>query len=206
MVIRFIRNYIFLIIPLIYLVLLTPTSTFSKTDSITPEQALTYVGQIKTVCGKVASSIYASSSNGSPTFLNLNKPYPNHIFTVVIWGSNRYKFDMSPESYYKWKNICVTGKIGTYKGTPQIEVVEPSQITFAKIEITQTAVTNSEYYKRYSSDEIKVFKTIFFLLGYDVNYQTANWSNKANNAVETFQKNNHIKQDGKICTAPNLSS
>ena len=42
-----------------------------------------------TVCGIVASAHYAASSKGQPTFVNLDKPYPNQIFTVLIWGSDR---------------------------------------------------------------------------------------------------------------------
>ncbi|MDA2918721.1 DNA-binding protein [Desulfobacterota bacterium AH_259_B03_O07] len=100
----------------------------SYAQNITPEDASNYVGETKTICGKVASSKYAVKSRGSPTFLNLNKPYPNHIFTVVIWGSDRHKFKNSPELFYKGENICVTGLINIYRGKPQIIVDKPSQI------------------------------------------------------------------------------
>jgi len=55
--------------------------------------AQNHVGEKATVCGEVVSSHYASSSNGEPTFLNLDEAYPNGIFTVVIWGDNRAQFD-----------------------------------------------------------------------------------------------------------------
>ncbi|ADC89777.1 nucleic acid binding OB-fold tRNA/helicase-type [Thermocrinis albus DSM 14484] len=97
-------------------------------DYITPEQAGNYIGEVKTVCGVVASAKYASHSRGQPTFLNLDRPYPNHIFTVVIWGKDRHKFSHPPESYYKGKRICVEGLIDSYRGVPQIVVRDPSQI------------------------------------------------------------------------------
>lgn len=56
----------------------------SQDTVITPEQAANYIGKVKTVCGKVVSVHYAYSSRGRPTFLNLSKPYPKQIFTVVI--------------------------------------------------------------------------------------------------------------------------
>jgi hypothetical protein len=54
--------------------------------NISPADAIHFVGQVVTVCGHVASARYASDSKGQPTFLNLDKPYPNHVFTAVNWG------------------------------------------------------------------------------------------------------------------------
>jgi len=101
----------------------------AQENYITPEEAYKYIGETKTVCGTVASATYAVRSRGKPTFLNLNKPYPNHVFTIVIWGSDRGKFKNPPEVFFKGKEVCVTGLITTYRGKPQIEVSEPSQIT-----------------------------------------------------------------------------
>jgi hypothetical protein len=53
--------------------------------------------------------------------------YPNAIFTVVIWGSDRPKFG-DPEEEYLSKRICVTGKVSDYKGVPEIVAYGPSQI------------------------------------------------------------------------------
>lgn len=38
------------------------------------------------MCGVVASTKHVSTSKGRPTFLNLDKPYPDQPFTVVIWA------------------------------------------------------------------------------------------------------------------------
>ena len=86
------------------------------------------IGKNECVCGEVVSSNYASGSKNKPTFLNLGRPYPNHRFTVVIWGRNRDKFPPSPEHYYLNENICVTGKVDTYEGLYQIEARSPSQV------------------------------------------------------------------------------
>ena len=96
-------------------------------DSISPSQASKYVGQYAQVCGIVASARYAERDSGKPTFLNLDRAFPNHVFTAVIWGSNRTKFSYRPETL-KGKRICVDGKIEDYRGKPQIEVYQPSQI------------------------------------------------------------------------------
>ena len=95
---------------------------------INPKEAHQHLGENQTVCGIVASTHFVSSSKRQPTFLNLDQPYPNQIFTILIWGENRPKFKEAPEKYFKGKRICVTGIIKIYRGTPEIIVNDPSQI------------------------------------------------------------------------------
>lgn len=95
--------------------------------SISATEAKNHVGERAKVCGEVVSTHYAARSRGNPTFINLDKPYPDQIFTVLIWGSDRPKFG-DPEAMYGNKHICTTGKITDYKGVPEIVAYEPSQI------------------------------------------------------------------------------
>ena len=90
-------------------------------------EAKEHFGDTATVCGAVVSTRYADSTKGQPTFLNLDKPYPNHVFTIVIWGNDRSKFG-TPEKDYDRKRVCVTGKITAYAGLPEIVADEPKQI------------------------------------------------------------------------------
>ena len=90
-------------------------------------EAKEHFGEFATVCGEVVSAHYASTTNGEPTFLNLDKPYPEQIFSVVIWGSDRSKFG-KPEEEYKGKHICASGKITAYAGLPEIVAKDPKQI------------------------------------------------------------------------------
>jgi hypothetical protein len=62
-----------------------------------------------------------------PTFLNFDKRYPDQIFTLVIWGGDRSKFG-DPETVYRGKRACVTGKISVFKGVPEVVANEPAQI------------------------------------------------------------------------------
>ena len=111
--------------------LLTVSVAFAA-DSISPEDAINHIGQQATVCGNVASTHFSSRSKGQPTFINLNRPYPNQIFTVLIWGSDRSKFPGAPENYYSNKRICVSGKIQQYKGAPEIIARSANQISEGK--------------------------------------------------------------------------
>ena len=96
-------------------------------QTIAAPEAKNHVGETATVCGKVASTRFASSSHGQPTFLNLDVPYPNQIFTVVIWGSDRPMF-YRPEVTYRDKRVCVTGEIKSFRGVPEVAAHDPSQI------------------------------------------------------------------------------
>ena len=96
-------------------------------QTIPAADAAKHLGEKATVCGVVASARYASSSKGKPTFLNLDKPYPNAIFTVLIWDDDRAKFN-EPEVRLRDKRICTTGKITEYRGTPEMVLHEPSQL------------------------------------------------------------------------------
>jgi len=113
---------------LILCLLIVRSVSVAEEQFIKPTDAEKYVGKEKTVCGKVASATYASRTKGQPTFLNLDQPYPNQVFTVVIWGSDRHKFKNPPEAFFRGKNICVKGVIKTYRGKPEVIAHDPDQI------------------------------------------------------------------------------
>ena len=70
---------------------------------------------------------YAGRIHGQPTFINLDKAYPNSPFTVLIWGSDRDQFG-APETAYRDRDICVTGQIKAFRGAPEIVASDPKQI------------------------------------------------------------------------------
>jgi hypothetical protein len=65
------------------------------------------------------------------TFLNLDQPYPKEVFTILIWGLDLEKFG-SPQDDYKGLRVCVTGKITSYRGRPEIVATERGQIEVQK--------------------------------------------------------------------------
>ena len=99
-----------------------------QATTVTTTEAKSFIGREATVCGIVKSARWATGSNRKPTFLNLDKPYPQQLFTVVIFEENRSKFTPAPEEQFKEKSICVTGKIEAFRGTPEIVVTDPKQI------------------------------------------------------------------------------
>jgi hypothetical protein len=96
--------------------------------SLKPEEAAGHVGENATVCGVVASATYAAQVPTAPTLLNFGKPYPNQIFTAVIFGSDRKKFG-TPEILLREKEVCVTGGIFLYHGEPEMILRDPKQLS-----------------------------------------------------------------------------
>jgi hypothetical protein len=96
--------------------------------SLNPEEAASHVGENATVCGVVASATYAAQAMAAPTFLDLDKPYPNQVFSAVILGSDRTKFG-TPEVSLREKQICVTGDIFLFQGKPEIIMRDTEQLS-----------------------------------------------------------------------------
>ena len=78
-----------------------------------------------TVCGTVVST---HKSKKGHVFINLDKSFPNQIFSITIWASNIINFTYKPEAELTGKRICVSGKIVNYKGTPSMYVDTEKQI------------------------------------------------------------------------------
>lgn len=106
-------------------------TTSATTEKLTAAQAKDHVGKQATVCGVVASANFAARSRRQPTFLNLDEPYPNHIFTAVIWIEDRPKFG-TPETTLKGKRVCVFGLIESYQNKPQIVLRDAKQLAEEK--------------------------------------------------------------------------
>jgi hypothetical protein len=71
---------------------------------------------------------WAARSKGQPTYLNLDRPYPTQVFTILIWGNDRPKFG-TPETTLMGKRVCATGTIKEYRGKPEIVATDPRQLT-----------------------------------------------------------------------------
>src|SRR6266550_957287 len=115
-------------------IVLAPRDVIAQAPQVkrlTAAEAKYHIGEQATVCGRVASTRYAVTTRGKPTFLNLDKPYPSQVFTVLIWGENRDKFG-NPEERYRDKQVCVTGTITEYRKAPEIVVSNPQSIEVQK--------------------------------------------------------------------------
>jgi micrococcal nuclease len=95
---------------------LSSIASLASAQTIAATDAAKHVGEHLTVCGSIAGEHTATSSRGTPTFINLDKPYPNQVFTVLVWGSDKASVGSLPHT----GRICATGTITGYRGTPEI--------------------------------------------------------------------------------------
>ena len=105
-----------------------PQANGQVPDMVRAHEAAEYAGEFAMVCGVVASASYVESSRGKPTYLNFDKPYPEHDFSAIIFGKNRKNFEVKPETLEGYK-ACVYGKIKLYRGKAQIELVKNEQLS-----------------------------------------------------------------------------
>jgi endonuclease G len=92
-------------------------------------QAKLYSGKNErvTVCGTVVSTKLSSKGN---VFLNLDKGFPNQIFTVTIFKDQMVNFSYAPHEFLDRKTICVSGKISDFNGTPSMQIENEEAIRF----------------------------------------------------------------------------
>ena len=104
---------------LLLLPMLVSCSTLSASaQTISAEDAAKHIGERATVCGKIASEHIATDGRGTPTFINLDKPYPNQVFTILVWGDDRSRVGNLPST----GKICATGTIALYRNSTEIVV------------------------------------------------------------------------------------
>jgi DNA/RNA endonuclease YhcR with UshA esterase domain len=96
-------------------------------QTLADAEAKSHIGETATVCGKAVSTPYASTSTGKPTYIDLGRPYPRQVFTIVIRGPDRAKFG-NPETTLRGKSICATGKIQQFRGVPEVTATKGEQI------------------------------------------------------------------------------
>ena len=66
------------------------------------------------------TATYATATRGTPTYLNLDVPYPNQVFTILIWPEKRASFGGAPEVKFANRHVCIEGFVSEYNGSPQI--------------------------------------------------------------------------------------
>jgi hypothetical protein len=105
-------------------------ASLMRGQSISGLEARKHIGKEVTVCGLVASTRYDPATQDGPTFLNLDKPFPDQSLTVVIFEAQRKLFG-NPEVTYREKEICASGTVEEVPNLPgvlRIVVRQPAQI------------------------------------------------------------------------------
>jgi DNA/RNA endonuclease YhcR with UshA esterase domain len=103
-----------------------PTSSKAKTSAllkISAAEAAQHYNEEMIVTGRVAQI----TIRPKVTFLNIDKPFPNSPFTVVIFHGHSSFFGDANE--LKGKSIEIRGKIKNYNDKPEIALNDTNQLT-----------------------------------------------------------------------------
>jgi hypothetical protein len=98
-------------------------NTWADSSSITAAQAAQHVGERAVVVDRIAQVFTSDKGN---TFLNFGGPYPYHTFCAVVFDSKADAF--SDLEHLSGKRVRISGKIGSYRGKPQIILESASQL------------------------------------------------------------------------------
>ena len=94
----------------------------ADSSSIQASDASNYIGKYKKVCGQVVQIKEFSKA----IYLNFGNNYPRQNLTAIVWSSDISNFGNLNQ--YVGNNICISGEITSYRGTPQIELSNLEQI------------------------------------------------------------------------------
>ena len=93
-------------------------------DAIPWDLAGNYIGKHKTVEGKITRT----HNSGKACFLNFHNNFTRYM-SLVIFASDYDKFPKKPEEFYIGKLVRASGIIKEYKGSPEIVLENPKQVS-----------------------------------------------------------------------------
>ena len=97
-------------------------------NAVVASDAEQHLGKAVTICGEVGGTRILNMYHGGPTFIDLDFPYPNQTFTIVILEKGKeLKFKFAKGLNNK-KIICVTGRVQKHENKPQIVIAHPGKI------------------------------------------------------------------------------
>lgn len=76
------------------------------------------------VCGTVVSARRSAKGN---VFLNLDKKFPNQVFSISVFKKSMRNFSFDPTTL-KGKVICVRGRVKSYQGKPTMSIYKEEQL------------------------------------------------------------------------------
>jgi len=82
-----------------------------------------YEGEVVKVCVKIVDGKYEGNTELDATDASKAE------LAIIILSKNRNNFAAPPETFYKDKNVCVTGRVETYKDKTTIFIKDERQIT-----------------------------------------------------------------------------
>jgi len=90
-------------------------------------QARRYMGngEVIEVCGTVVSTRRSRSGN---LWMNVDKQFPNQVFSVFIRKKDLVNFSYQPEKELLHQQVCFKGTVQNFNGTPTMNVVQEQEV------------------------------------------------------------------------------
>lgn len=96
---------------------------WAETQTITPADAKTHIGQTVTVEGAVGN---ISTGRSGTIFIDVGGRYPDNSFAAVIFAADKSKFpDLTALA---GKTVDITGAVSLYRGKPEIILKSADQV------------------------------------------------------------------------------
>ncbi len=119
--------------PLILLVLLFSFSAIAQEETpctVTVDNVIEFRGEIVEFCGTptTVSASELGKVKGDPVYLNFGGEYPDHTFSVIIWGDVAGKDREKMVKRYSGKELKVKGWVKVYNDKPVITVMDLKDI------------------------------------------------------------------------------
>jgi len=111
---------------------LSPKSLRKK--QVNTIQAYDYINTNKNVevCGTVAGVHKSKKGN---IFINLDKQFPNAVFTLTIWSRDANNFSYAPEIDLKSQRVCAFGKVTKGRSSLEMNINNEKQIQVMEREL-----------------------------------------------------------------------
>lgn len=77
------------------------------------------------ICGTVVSTFKSKKNN---VFVNLDKKFPNTVFTLTIWARSQANFSYPPEKELLNLKVCARGEVSRREGVMQMNITNEKQI------------------------------------------------------------------------------
>ncbi len=92
-------------------------------------QAYDYMNSNKKVeiCGTVVRTFKSKKNN---VFIDLDKQFPNTVFSISIWSRDAVNFSYSPEVELMSKKVCVYGQVKRSNKALQMNITNEKQLKF----------------------------------------------------------------------------
>jgi len=102
----------------------TALSAFAQDDRCTSilETVAQQVGKMVDFCGTPAQVTVRGKDHEGPVFLNFGAKFPDHTFTVVIWGTVAGAEISELPERFSGKRLVIHGMVVEHNGKPEIKL------------------------------------------------------------------------------------